>query len=245
MNIRAFFILIFFSSIYLINAQEIGVGIKGGLNYNYIGDFYSIGGSIGPGVSDEYYSADKKISYQFGVFVDILFDDFFIRPEANYVSLKNSYNFPTKPAQWASKQIEIPILFGYKIYSPIAIYAGPVFSFISDRTLEGWQETSYAEPFKYNKSSTGLSAGILLDFGRVGIDFRYQYGLTTVKEQRLDMIKTYQGYGVNLGDLIEYNPSQIMVNIQIKLFTFYMDEQHKKSNFKWRKNKNCLVLNNL
>ncbi len=238
MNIRAFFILIFSFSISLTNAQEIGIGLKGGINYNYIGDFYSIGGSIGPGVLDENYSADNKISYQLGVFVDISFDNFFIRPEANYISLKNSYKFPTKPAQWESQQIDIPILFGYKIYSPIAIYAGPVFSFISDRTLEGWQDTSYADPFVYNTSSASISAGILIDFGRVGIDFRYQYGLTTVKEQRLDMIKTYDGYGVNLGDLLEYNPSQIMINIQIKLFTVYTDEQHRRSNFEWRNHKN-------
>ncbi|SNR33624.1 Outer membrane protein beta-barrel domain-containing protein [Lutibacter agarilyticus] len=238
MNIKAIFILIFFFYISLTNAQKIGVGLKGGINYNYIGDFYSIGGSIGPGVLDEYYSAENEISYQLGVFVDISFDNFFIRPEANYVSLKNSYKFPTKPAQWESQQIDIPILFGYKVYSPIAIYAGPVFSFISDRTLEGWQDTSYADPFVFNTSSAGISAGILIDFGRVGIDFRYQYGLTTVKEQRLDMIKTYDGYGVNLGDLLEYNPSQIMINIQIKLFSVYTDKQHRRSNFEWRNHKN-------
>jgi len=238
MNIRPLLIVLFLFSFSLTNAQEFGIGLKGGVNYNYIGDFYSIGGSIGSGVPNEYYSADNEIGFQFGVFVDIGFDRFFIRPEVNYVSLKNSYAFPTKPAKWAAQQIDIPILFGYKVYYPIAIYAGPVFSFISDMTMEGWEDTSYADPFVYNSSTAGISAGILLDFGRVSIDFRYQYGLTTVKEQRLDMIKTYNGYGVNLGDLVEYNPSQIMVNIQVKLFTVNSDERYRRSKSDWRNHKN-------
>ena len=238
MNIKPLLLVLVFFSFSFSNAQELGIGLKGGVNYNYIGDFYSLGGSIGSGVPDEYYPANNEMSYQFGLYIDINFESFFIRPEVNFVSLKNSYDFPTKPAQWASQQIDIPILFGYRIYRPIGIYAGPVFNFISDRTLEGWQDTSYADPFVYNTSSAGVSAGLLLDFGRVGIDFRYQYALTTVKEQRLDMIKTYDGYGVNLGDLIEYNPSQIMINIQIKLFTVYTDEHKRRSNFDWRNHKN-------
>lgn len=230
------FLIILLLMCSLIRSQEIKIGLKGGVNYNYIGDFLSQEGA--------YYPADNEIGYQFGVFVDVGFDKFFVRPEANYVSLKNSYEFPTKPAQWATQQIDIPILFGYNIYYPVAIYAGPVFSFISEMAMEGWQDTSYADPFDYNTSSTGVSAGILIDLDRIGIDFRYQYGITTVKEQRLDMIKNYNGYGVNLGDLVEYNSSQIMVSIHIKIADFSNIKQNRKVKKGWRNHKNCQVLNN-
>jgi len=236
MNIKPLLIVLFVFFFSLTNAQEFGIGLKGGVNYNSIGDFYSIGGSIGSGVPNEYYSAENEIGYQIGLFVDIGFGRFFARPEANYVSLKNSYAFPLKTAQWAAQQLDIAILFGYKVYYPIAIYAGPVFSFISDMTMDGWETN---KPFTYNTSSTGISAGILLDFDRVGIDFRYQYGLTTVKEQPLNMIKNApNGYGVNLGDLLEYNPSQIMVSIQVKLFTLNSNKRSRSSKSDWRNHKN-------
>ena len=234
MNIKPLLIVLFVFSFSLTNAQEFGIGLKGGVNYNYIGDFKSVGSNSSLGS----FSADNEIGYQFGVFVDIGFDRFFVRPEANYVSLKNSYAFPTKVSNWASQQIDIPILFGYKIYYPVAIYAGPVFSFISDMTMEGMKDSSYSEPFTYNTSSAGISAGILLDFDRVGIDFRYKYGITTVKEQRIVMIKNYNGYGVDIGDLLEYNPSQIMVNIQVKLFTVNSGERYRRSKSDWRNHKN-------
>lgn len=220
--------LLAFSSNY---AQTADIGIKGGINYNNIGDFQA----IGSGYSNEIFEAENEIGYQFGIFFNVKFNHFFIRPEVNYASFSNSYEFPKSPAKWTAQQIEIPILFGYNVYGPISIFAGPVFSFISDMNMEGWQETSYANAFTYKDSSTSISAGILLDFGRIGIDFRYQYGLATIEEQRLDMINST--YGVNLGDLKEYNPSQFMVNVQIKLFSIDGDKE-KKSGSGWRNHKN-------
>ena len=223
---------------HFLSAQEYSIGLKGGVNYNSIGDYFSKGGSISAGVPDINYKVDNEIGTQFGIFFSINYENFFIRPEVNYVSLKNSYPFPTKPAKWTAQQMDVPLLFGYKIYKPISIYAGPVFSFISDMNMEGWEDTSYADPFTYKNSSTSISVGILLDFGIVGVDFRYQYGLTSIASQRLDMIKTYNGYGVNLGDLTEYNPSQLMIGIQIKPFTLGGDKREKGSGSGWRNHKN-------
>jgi len=224
-------IVLFLCSFSFNFAQTLGIGLKGGVNYNNIGDFYSLD-------DKEYYSAENEIGTQFGIFFSVNFEKFFIRPEVNYVSFKNSYPFPTKSAKWTAQQIDVPLLFGYKIYKPVYIFAGPVFSFISDMNLEGWQVTPYSDGFTYKTSSTSISVGILLDFGIVGVDFRYQYGLTTVESQRLDMIKTYNGYGVNLGDLTEYNPSQLMIGIQIKPFTLGGDKREKGSGSGWRNHKN-------
>jgi hypothetical protein len=231
-------IVLFLCSFSFNFAQTLGIGIKGGVNYNSIGDFYSKGGSIGSGVPDINYEADNEIGTQFGIFFSVNFEKFFIRPEINYVSLKNSYPFPTKPAKWTAQQMDVPLLFGYKIYKPVYIFAGPVFSFISDMNMEGWEDTSFADPFTYKNSSTSISVGILLDFGIVGVDFRYQYGLTTIASQRLDIIRGYNGYGVNLGDLTEYNPSQLMLGIQIKPFTLGGDKREKGSGSGWRNHKN-------
>lgn len=230
MKIKPLFIICFIVS-FTASSQEYIFGIKGGVNYNYIGDFLSQEGS--------YYSAENEIGYQFGVFTEVSFNKLFVRPEANYVSLKNSYVFPLKTAKWAAQQIDIPILFGYKVSYPIAIYTGPVFSFITDMTMEGWQDTPYADPFIYNASSTSICAGILLDFDRVGVDIRYQYGITSVKEQRLDMIKTYNGYGVNLGDLLDYNGSQLLVSAHVNIINIGRNDGRRRggSKFNWRESK--------
>lgn len=213
-------------------AQTLDIGVRGGINNNNIGDFQA----FGSGYSNENFEADSEIGTQFGIFFSVNYEKLFIRPEINYVSLKNSYPFPTSAAKWTAQQIDVPILFGYKIYKPVYIFAGPVFNFISDMTLEGWQDTSYADAFTYKTSSTSISAGILLDFGIVGVDFRYQYGLTTVEEQRLDMKNNI--HGVNLGDLTEYNPSQLMLSIQIKPITIGGDKRKKGSRSGWRNHKN-------
>lgn len=230
------FIVLFLCTFSFSFAQTVGIGIKGGINYNNIGDFSSIGGSIGTGVANINYEADNEIGTQFGLFISVHFEKFFIRPEVNYVSFNNSYPFPASAAKWTATQIDIPFLFGYNIYKPVNIFAGPVFSLISDMDLEGWQDTSYADPFVYKSSAMSVSVGILLDFGIVGIDFRYQYGITNVIEQRLDMIKST--YGVNLGDLTAYNPSQLMLSVQIKPFTIGGDKRNKRSGSDWRNHKN-------
>ena len=235
MKKQPLFIVILLFTFSLVNAQEFSIGVKGGVNYNYIGDFKSVGSNASLGS----FSAENELGYQFGIFVDIDYERFFIQPEVNYVSLKNSYAFPKKPAKWAAQQIDVPILFGYKVYYPIAIYAGPVFNFISDMTMEGMKNsTLYADPFTYNTSSVGISAGILLKFNTVSIDFRYQYAVTAVEKQRIVMIKNYNGYGVDIGDLEAYNPSQIMVNIQVKLFTVNSNERYRRSKSDWRNHYN-------
>jgi len=233
MNKSPLLIVLFLLSFYFNYAQTLDIGIKGGINYNNIGDFQA----TGSGYSNDKFEAENEIGTQFGFFFNLNYEHFFIRPEVNYVSFKNSYSFPKSPAKWEAKQVDVPILLGYNIYGPISIFAGPVFNFISDMNMEGWQDLSFSDAFTYNNSSTSISAGILLDFGMVGIDFRYQYGLTTIEEQRLDMKNNI--YGVNLGDLLEYNPSQFMLNIQIKLFTLGGgDKKNKRSGSVWRNHKN-------
>lgn len=230
------FIVLFLCLIANSNAQEISFGVNGGVNYNYIGDFYSIGGSIGTGVPNEYYPAEQELGYQIGGFVSIRHNYFFIRPEVSYVSLKNSYPFPTKPAAWEAQQVNVNLLFGYNIIGPASLFLGPTFSFISNMSLEGVQEGT--PPFTYKDSGIYVTGGILFDFGRVGVGLRYLYGVSTIDEQRLDMVKTYNGYGVNLGDLVEYNPSQLMINVQVNIFTLNGDGRNKRSKSDWRNHKN-------
>jgi hypothetical protein len=239
MNKNPILLVLFLFSLISPKAQEVSFGLNGGVNYNYIGDFYSIGGSISSGTPNEYFPAEQEMGYQVGAFFDIRYNYFFIRPEGSYVSLKNTYNFPTKPAAWEAQQINIGLLFGYNIIGPVSIFAGPTFSFISNMELEGVEDDP-GRPFTYKETATYISGGLLFDFGRVGVDFRYLYGLTTVENLPVNIVRGYNGYGVNLGELVEYNPSQFMINVQVNLFTLNGSggKREKGSKSEWRNHKN-------
>lgn len=223
-----------------VNAQEYSIGVKGGLNYNSIGELYHYGNDSGLGTNvtpndDTVFSGEKEMGTQLGAFLMIGFDTFFIRPEINYVSSKNNYPLASKTANWTSTKIDIPILFGYKIYNPVSIYAGPSFSSISDMKLEGVEEDP-KYPFTYKKSSTSINAGLLVDFGRFGFDLRYQYSITKFEKIRVNIDRGI--YGTNIADLLEYNPSQISISVHVNLVKFNGFGKSNRNSYNWRNHKN-------
>ena len=233
MQIKPLFIVILLISFSSVNAQEYTFGVKGGINFNNIGELYHIGNSGSSPTTPEndfYYVAEKEMGFQFGAFAMIAFDKFFIRPEVMYVSSKNNYPLGIKIANWTSTKIDIPILFGYKIYEPVSLYDGPSFSSISDMKLDALEQGSNY-PYIYKKSSTSINAGIMAEYGRFGIDLRYQYGITKVEELRVDINRGI--YGTNIADLLEYNPSQIQLSVHINILSINGERKNSKKGA-WR-----------
>ena len=228
-------ILITFLLIFSIgNAQEYSFGIKGGLNFNSIGELYHIGTANGGGIGvtpfeDTYYTTDKEDGHHYGAFVMIDFGKFFIRSEINFVSLKNRYPLSKKESYWTTERIDIPILFGVKVFNPISIYAGPVLSSISSMELEGVEF-----PIEFKKSAVNLGVGILVDFGRFGFDVRYEHGIKTIESQRIDIVRAT--YGTNVAYLLEYYPSQITVSLHINIFKINGNERRNRVKKGWRGN---------
>ena len=235
MKIKPLFVVILLTSFSFVNAQEFTFGVKGGINYNNIGELYHYGNDSGLGINvtpndDTVFSAEKEIGTQFGIFFMIGFNKFFIRPEVNYVSSKNNYPLAFETAKWTSTKIDVPVLFGYKIYGPVALYAGPSYSSISDMKLNAVEQDSNY-PYAYKKSSTSINAGIMAEFGRFGIDLRYQYGITKVEELRVDIDRGI--YGTNIADLLEYNPSQIQLSVHINILNINGERRNSKKGA-WR-----------
>ena len=236
MKVKPLFIVILLTSFTLVRAQEYTFGIKGGINYNNIGELYHYGNASGLGINvtpndDTVFSAEKEMGIQFGAFAMVAFDKFFIRPEVIYVSSKNNYPLAFKTANWTSTKIDIPLLFGYNIFQPVSIYAGPSFSSISDMKLDAVEQGSNY-PYVYKKSSTSINAGLLVEVGRFGLDLRYQYGITKVEELRVDINRGI--YGTNIADLLEYNPSQIQLSVHINILKINADDRGHKIKSGWR-----------
>ncbi len=216
-------------------AQNLSFGVKGGLNFNSIGELYHIGELNGGGLNvipyeDTYYQADKEMSFHVGMFAMLRFNKVFIRPEIVYTSLKNSYPLSQKTANWTATKIDIPMLVGVNVYKPVSIYAGPVLSRISTMELEGTEQ-----PIIFKKTTLGLNAGILINYRRFGLDLRYEHQGTTVNDQRIDIVRAI--YGTNVAYLQEYTPSQFIISIHFNLINFNLEDQRNKAKINWRSKK--------
>ncbi len=199
-------------------AQEFAFGLKGGFNNNSIGEINSIPGSC-VGCPDESFSANNDVSFLVGAFLNVEFGKLFVRPEINYVDLKNSYTFPEGESQWSTSKTDIPILIGYKIFDPVSIYAGPGFNFYGDVTMESANNTQGESAINYLKSTTTLNFGVNVEFRRFGIDLRYEVANKDTEIERQDFIFSGDpGLGINQADIFAYTPSQINLSVNVFLF---------------------------
>jgi len=223
MNKHHLLIIISIITAYTINAQEFTLGARGGFNYYTIGDINSRGGSLQGTPPDELFSPQKEFGTQFGAFLNIEFGKLFIRPEINFASHKNRYDFPNKEAFWKTSRIDVPILLGYEIFDPITLYAGPGFSFFNEATLDGVQVTSYSDGGPdLEKTAMQLNFGIMLKAGRFGVDLRYEMNSKETEEELLDIIRSE--YGVNLADLRSYKPNVVSLSIFIDILKTDKDD---------------------
>jgi len=217
-------------------AQKIVFGVKGGINWNSIGTLYHLGTSSGGGsnvtpAGDFIYEADQTMGTQFGGFVMFEWKRLFLRPELNFSTRKNEYPLALNTSYWEQQSTDISILAGVRVWKPVKIYAGPSFNSISEMTMTG-PET----PILYEGSATNIQAGLMVDFKWFGVDLRYEYGLQTIPEQRVDILRS--AYGTNVAYLQEYNQSTIYLTAHINIFRIYPGQGGGKPKTKWR-NKNC------
>ncbi|RIA10370.1 outer membrane protein with beta-barrel domain [Flavobacteriaceae bacterium MAR_2010_72] len=215
-------LLIVFSliSMAFIQAQEFGFGVRGGLNTYTIGDIITVGsnGPQGPDAGINFEPV-KDIGFQAGGYFFAQFGNFFVRPELNYVSSQNHYDFPDRQSKWTTSKIDFPILLGYELFGPVSVYAGPGFNFFGDTEIEGVQETSFTTGSPgpdLKKSTFNINVGIMLRYKRLGIDLRYEMGQGETDQEREDFIRS--AYGVNLADLKPYKPNVLSLSVFFDIF---------------------------
>ncbi|MDG1227994.1 MAG: outer membrane beta-barrel protein [Polaribacter sp.] len=157
-----------------VNAQ-IAFGIKGGLNYN--------SNSIKEVSSDVFDGAKSKTGYHAGIWLrfKIPVIGFYLRPELVYTNLANEVSYNNSIAKtlttYSFQKIDIPVLFGKKIFGIGNLYAGPSFQYILDSDF-GLSEIT---DVKTDGFTAGIQFGGGIELGKLGIDIRWERAFSGVK----------------------------------------------------------------
>ena len=164
------------------NSQaQLQFGLKGGVNYNS-DSFESVSNDVLNG-------AKTKTGIHTGLWLRAKLPviGLYIRPEIVYTELNNSVNYESpfsapKTTDFKFKKIDVPVLIGKKFLGIGNVFAGPSFQYIlsSDFELNDLREVS-SESF-----SLGIQLGAGIELGRLGIDLRWERGLSKTETVFVD-----------------------------------------------------------
>ncbi|SOC78589.1 Outer membrane protein beta-barrel domain-containing protein [Salinimicrobium sediminis] len=204
-------------------------GLKGGINY-------SMGGEIRGSKSNANYWGETVqgvggIGYHGGIFGQVNFGKFFIRPEVVYSSLTQEFEIPLREdnTEYSVQTFTIPLLLGYNIYGPLDVYAGPVYSNVLDAKIYGEQNDQL---IVVQNTPINAQAGVKVEVGRFGIDVRYEHSLSTAERQDIDLDNNLFGGpngGANKGWFNDARLNQVIVSIIFKIGGPGLNERRRRA----------------
>ena len=147
-------------------------GVKGGINYNNNGDatFSSEGDDVIQG-------GESKSGFHAGLWfrgkVPII--GVYIRPELVYTQVKSEYiNKSNTAANYEFSKIDVPVLLGKNFLGFATAFVGPSFQYILNDDFE----FSELITDDFDKFSVGVQMGFGIELGNLGIDVRWERGLS-------------------------------------------------------------------
>jgi hypothetical protein len=154
-----------------ISAQK-DFGVKGGINYNNNGDatFSSTGEDVIQG-------GESKSGFHAGLWFrgQIPIIGLYIRPELIYTQVKSEYmDSESKSSDYEFSKIDVPVLFGKNFLGFATAFIGPSFQYILNDDFE-FSELNTDE---FDKFSVGVQMGFGIELGNLGIDVRWERGLS-------------------------------------------------------------------
>ena len=166
-----FFLLIFSSSLY---AQG-NLGFQFGLNDDNFGSIENFKSKI-----DNYdLNLKNSTGFHFGFFTEIDLITFYIRPELNLIfsKSKNAAAYSSNEGidiaehKFKSSEIQLPVIFGYKIFGPISVFGGPSFKYnLSNSSNFNLDEIK-------DKYTLSLLLGTRFKIRSISVGLRYERGL--------------------------------------------------------------------
>lgn len=158
---------------------QIHFGIKGGVNYNNNGDatFSSTGNDVING-------AESKSGFHAGIWFrgKLPIIGLYLRPEIVYTQVKSEYVYKSATTAYDFKKIDVPLLLGKKILSIGNVFIGPSFQYIIDDNFS----FSGLSTDDFDKFSVGLQMGFGIELGKLGVDVRWERGLSNTEANFVD-----------------------------------------------------------
>lgn len=171
-----------------------GFGFKGGVNYNSNGDYFESIGSIAE-------NPESNIGYHFGIFGK-LGGKIFVKPELVFTSTKSDYDGDSFKMQ----KLDAPLLVGLRFLKICNVFIGPSFQYILDAEFANIDVNNIENDF-----TVGLNFGVGVSFNRIGIDLRYERGLS---ENEATFINTNSELEVSS---IDTRPEQLILSLSFLL----------------------------
>jgi hypothetical protein len=137
-----------------------GFGLKAGINFNTNGDLKI----------DEVpeISPDTGVGFHVGVWGRIG-GVAYMRPELIYTEINSDYD----GEKFKMRKLDLPVLFGHRFLGIFHGFIGPAFQYVLNTDLEDIDISDVENEF-----SVGLQIGGGVNFGKIGIDLRYERGLS-------------------------------------------------------------------
>ena len=201
--IRIVYFLLFISSGLLAQGN---LGFQFGLNDDNFGSIENIKTKL------DNYDLDLKNStgFQFGFFTEIDLITFYIRPELNLIfsKSKNAAAYTSDQGiniaehSFKSSELQLPVIFGYKIFGPISVFGGPSFKYnLSNKSNFNLDDIK-------DKYTLSLLLGSRVKFRSLSVGLRYERGLNT------NEVLIINANGVNLDDAnVDLTTNKLSVNI--------------------------------
>jgi hypothetical protein len=188
---KVIFILIVLISAISWSQKGSGFGLKAGLNYNSNGEFINDSENIAEDPS-------KKIGFHLGVYGKIDLGGLYIRPEAIYTKTSSEYN----SGDLSISKLDVPLLLGIDIVGPLAVFAGPSLQYILKNDFEDFSLEDANDKF-----TVGAQFGVGLNFKRIGLDLRYERGLSKNEVEFTDLNQ----------NRVDTRPDQLILGASLKL----------------------------
>jgi len=201
---KLFLTILLTASISAVNAQVFNFGIKGGLNYNS-------NGNLKTDLTNIRVSSDQETGYHIGILTEMKLPLWlYLRPELYYTHTKSSYSKENVKADLTMDKIDAPILLGLRFLKIGRIFVGPSFHYIMNTKLKGSDIIDDLKKVSSDDFTVGAQFGLGLELGRIGVDARWESGLSDSEVKYVD--KNFDLGGLN----IDTSQQQFILSIYYK-----------------------------
>jgi hypothetical protein len=195
MRFHSILFLLFFTT--QLTFSQLEFGLKVGLNFDAAGDIVVVADQL-----QKQGSLKGKTGYHLGVYAKVNILAFYLRPELQFTKVSSQF----EDQSIETSRIELPVSFGINMLGPVSLFFGPTAFF---NLSQASNELKLEEI--QNKTSMGLHIGTRLKLGPIGVDLRYEKGLSAMESNLLSQA------GVPVGGQINTQPNQFTVGVSFKL----------------------------